>query len=591
MITHDHNHSGVMPQNAGSHVPLMTLGDLHAFVGDLDLPSAERATIRSAIKRADALVGHGLLNYPASPQKLFAALDSYSPAMAGTTAQAFANLKSRVRKAFRLARPHLQTHCAVKLTPAWAALRDALTIAGQRGLSRFMRFSSSVGWELVDISDTHMQRFAVHLSEEAMVADWEKVVRNTIKAWNGCVALSLVPSATKLTTPPLRRTSYWVSVEAMSPGLRADMENFLDHIAKPKSFANTTAVGLKDGTVLQYRHMIITLVSAIVASGVDLAELGTLRDVVIPERLEKALVFLHARAGDRVTAGMMTIACRARRIAIWCGVAGEALEALDGLIDKVKAVAPRSRGMTAKNRALLDRLDDPRFRDLVYTLPHRLWRMAGSCNHGPKALSFARSAIAIELLLTCSMRRANLVELELGKSIRKLGEGQGAVWIIEYEEEDVKNAEPLRYTLPPESAEMLERYLRDWWPRMSSVPTAWLFPRENSEPIDGRTMAADVASKSRRILGEAVTPHQFRHVSTELYLRENPCGMDIASQHLGHRDPNTTRTYYAKPKQQEASRVYQQRMGLDRSEALRRIEKKGRVRRKKPGTLWQEDVL
>jgi integrase len=43
-----------------------------------------------------------------------------------------------------------------------------------------------------------------------------------------------------------------------------------------------------------------------------------------------------------------------------------------------------------------------------------------------------------------------------------------------------------------------------------------------------------------------ITAHQFRHLSAELYLREDPNGIGIISQHLGHRDLNTTKRFYAR---------------------------------------------
>lgn len=45
---------------------------------------------------------------------------------------------------------------------------------------------------------------------------------------------------------------------------------------------------------------------------------------------------------------------------------------------------------------------------------------------------------------------------------------------------------------------------------------------------------------------ERIGSHQFRHLTAELYLREDPNGLGIVSQHLGHRDLNTTRRFYAR---------------------------------------------
>lgn len=66
------------------------------------------------------------------------------------------------------------------------------------------------------------------------------------------------------------------------------------------------------------------------------------------------------------------------------------------------------------------------------------------------------------------MRRENLVSLELGKNIHKIGDGSGACWVIEYRKEDVKNEEPLRFTLPRDSAGLRLKRIA---PRIGNGPT------------------------------------------------------------------------------------------------------------------------
>ncbi|MGH9642751.1 MAG: tyrosine-type recombinase/integrase [Terriglobales bacterium] len=132
--------------------------------------------------------------------------------------------------------------------------------------------------------------------------------------------------------------------------------------------------------------------------------------------------------------------------------------------------------------------------------------------------------------------------------------------MVEIEPERVKNDEPLRFTLPEPTVKLLEAYLDHWRPKLSTKPSSWLFPAANGGCVDPRAMAHAIESESRRVLGVAVSPHQFRHLSAECYLLENPDALYTISQHLGHRDPNTTRTYYARPKQRQATRRYQEQV-------------------------------
>lgn len=96
--------------------------------------------------------------------------------------------------------------------------------------------------------------------------------------------------------------------------------------------------------------------------------------------------------------------------------------------------------------------------------------------------------------------------------------------------------------------------------------------------FDERSMTLSIQRATRKILGVPISTHQFRHIAAELYLHENPAGLETVSQHLAHRDGNTTRHYYARPKQREATRIHQKQVILDRAEAARRTQRHARRR-------------
>lgn len=104
-----------------------TLGDLSEALLDFEISAVERTFLRSALKRVDELIGHGMLDYPANERLVFERLEQVSPAMAGMTEGSYANLKSRTRKAFRLVRdqsglPNPRSRCA--LTGEWGVPRS-----------------------------------------------------------------------------------------------------------------------------------------------------------------------------------------------------------------------------------------------------------------------------------------------------------------------------------------------------------------------------------------------------------------------------------------------------------------------------------
>lgn len=564
-----------------------TLGDLSEALLDFEISAVERTFLRSALKRVDELIGHGMLDYPANERLVFERLEQVSPAMAGMTEGSYANLKSRTRKAFRLVRdqsglPNPRSRCA--LTGEWGDLQRTLDVKSQRATSRLFHFAAGLGVLPHRMSDAVIERFTLHLRDEAMLGDWERIRANGIKAWNRLSAShEHLPT---LTPPPVKRTSYWISFDQWPETLVEELEAFLQFLSTPSDFVTRRRKVLKPGTVKQYRHNVSILVSALVQSGVPIDALACLADVVGPENVNLVLQYLHTRAGGKVTPLMFQLALRVRSIASWCNMRQEDLDRLDEIFLSVKDQSPRKRGMTPKNRALLDKLDDQRFADQVQLLPFILLDRVQRNADKPWAPALARTAMAIEILLICSVRRANLVDLELGKSIRKMGHGKDAFWIIERDGVEVKNEEDLRFRLEGQTVTLLEAYLRDWRPRLCSHSSPWLFPAADGGCIDAKTMAYAIGAQSKRVLGVAITPHQFRHISAELYLKDNPEGIYTVSQHLAHRDVNTTRRYYARPQQRQASRHFQEHVLRSRETAQIRIKRN--TRRKGGGGGFDE---
>jgi integrase len=567
------------PAFTASSEAVLTLGDLYAFVGRSNLPASAKGPIRSAIKRADQLVGHGALDTQANAAVLMKRLEVWSPAMAGMSRAAYANMKSRLRAAFRLAEPRLaKSRSRPALKGAWRTLQDTLEVGPQRKLSRLFHYAAAQGWSPSDITDHCLVRFASHVRDEAMVGDWDKLLQATIRTWNHLPQVEKEGSLQRLAPPPPKRTPYWIPSDQWPDGLRTDVEALIQCLSKPNLYAGTKVRKIKPATVAQYGHMMSTLVSAAVGSGIALNRLQRLSDALAPDMVGAALTFLSERGGDKVTPIMIQMMIRVLVVAEITGRPALVREELKAMLGNVQTNAPaecQRRHMASKNRALLERLEnDQQFADLIHTLPDRLAKGAraqGADSRSGPALF--RTALAIDLLLTCSMRRENLVSLQLGKSVKRMGNSPNHFWIIQIDAEEVKNYQPLRFKLQGVAAALLEEYVTQWRSRLSAVPTDWLFPRVDGTMLDPKSLALAIQKHTKRVLGVAISPHQFRHISAETFLLEHPDKLALMSEHLGHRDANTTRTYYSRSKQKQASRIYQDHALEVRDDAGRRLAK------------------
>ena len=553
---------------------ITTLGDLLDHIeASPAVPEARKPFLRWALKRTRDLVGDGRADVPADPKVVLRRLARLSPPMAGMRPQSYANLKSQVRFAFRLAMPHLPpARSRAKLTGAWQALEAMLPRREQRLLSRFLRFCQAMGWQPDEIDEPRVQQFADYLENEAVIDDPEEVVRSTRRAWNH--ALDTVPGwpERRLAPPARKREAYWLRPDLLPASLQEEMADHLDRLANPTPFLAQTASDLAPTTIRQVRFALITLASALVAAGTPVEKLTSIAALVQPDHLKLALTFLYARAGNRITSQIESLAYRALRIATELSLPASDLAALKEILAMIRRESPGRRGLTDKNRRLLEHVEDPAFVDRLLALPARLKQAAMMSNRqiGP---SCARDAIAVELLLTCSMRVSNLVNLRLGETIRKFGQGRGAAWVIEIPAEEVKNRQPLRYALLPKSGRLLEWYLADWHHRWCGHDTVWLFPSPSGKPTDPKVVSHSIAKQARRYVGVRVTAHQFRHLAAEIYLREDPNGLGVVSQHLGHRDLNTTRWFYAREQTRIATQRYHQVLDKKRSAAPSRLRK------------------
>lgn len=561
-----------------------TLGDLIDLVAEAgDLPARKKAGVLSALRRARELLGQGAADLPANPRIILPRLDRLSPAMAGMGRQSLANLKSRVRWAFRMAAPDLEpARSRVKLVGEWAELEGKLPEGARRTLSRWLRFAQRKGWAPAEVDAPHLERFHTYLTEDIVIERAGNVFRETILAWNR--AVDTIPGwpARHLPLPPRKRAPYWIAVDELPESLRREMDAYLDRLTNPDPFLGETPKPLSPATIEQYRLMVIQLASALVGSGVPLQDLTSLHALVTPSHLHRALKFLHARAGDRVNPQIHGLTYRASQVARRLGTLTEAeLKALDDIREHVRHATPARRGMTGKNLTLLEHMEDPAFVDRLVTLSRRLMDAAATMTKTDRAASCARDAVAIELLLFCGMRLGNLVGLRVGETIRTYGKGHDAHWVVDIPGEQVKNGQPLRFVLPPESGDLIERYLATWHGHWSGPASPWLFPAAHGGHVDGRYLSSSVAKRARQYVGVEVTCHQFRHLTAELFMRENPDGIGIVSQHLGHRDLNTTRRYYAREQTRIATARYHDVLRRRRESATPpiRIRKSSSTRR------------
>jgi integrase len=154
----------------------------------------------------------------------------------------------------------------------------------------------------------------------------------------------------------------------------------------------------------------------------------------------------------------------------------------------------------------------------------------------------AQLAVAIETLLVAPVRMSNLVKLDIEGNLVRPGRGKALHIVIGAEE--VKNREPLEYPLPPESVDLLERYIGEFRPHLTSTGSTALFPGIAGGPKNQAFFGTQISRTVYAHTGLRVHPHLFRHIAAKLFLDGNPGCYEIIRRVLGHRSIDTTTGFY-----------------------------------------------
>lgn len=138
--------------------------------------------------------------------------------------------------------------------------------------------------------------------------------------------------------------------------------------------------------------------------------------------------------------------------------------------------SPREPGLTEKNRERLRPPQNEEALRMFVRLPRELLRRARG---GPPTVTAARemeAAIAISLLLHCPVRRRNVVELDLERNIRRMGDGRTA---LVFAKAEVKNHRPIEFDLRRELVELIDEHVSRYRPLLAPQSSTHLFPRRS----------------------------------------------------------------------------------------------------------------
>ncbi len=516
-----------------------SLADLLATLQASKLPERRRQEIASAIRTAARALGRPPENIPAEGRLLASRLKEVAPAAIGISRGRWNNVRALLRAALALIQPISPGRHRNGLLPEWVALSNVLTSRSDKiALSRVLHYCSARGIGPNDVTQRTFDQYRLHL-DRSLLKRPNETFAMTIRAWRRAEAAIKGWPQIGVSIPDRRR--YWVyRWDRFPSSLRGDCQTWCDRLAGRDLMEDTPFRPVRPVTVAHREWQIRSFASALVSTGHDPATLTSLRDLIEIDAFKSGLRFFLDREGGAPTTAITDLASSLKAVARH-HVRVEPPH-LDQMGSIIRRLAPGRRGLTETNRTRLRHFDDRRNVLALLRLPDELMRQARRQRNLQRGAVRAQMAVAIEILLMAPVRMSNLIKLDIEQNLVRLGQGRALHIVIGAEE--VKNREPLEYPLPPESVDLLERYIREFRPHLTSAGNTALFPG-----IDGgsKNQAFFGTQISRTILantGLYLHPHLFRHLGAQLFLDANPGAYEVVRRVLGHRSIDTTTGFY-----------------------------------------------
>lgn len=558
----------------------LTVRDVMARVeAASELTPDRRCEILSALRTLARCVGRDPGDIPAQPASLSKALKDAPYTLAGVGKRRWEAVRYLTRAGLRVAGFNVMPgrRTASALSPAWKAL---LLLAPDRqsgiGLSRFISYCSAAGIEPPDVDLSVFQRFQEELEHNSIVPTARFNYRTTCVLWNK--AGKSIPQWPTLELPvPNASKQYSLDWHVFPEAFRADVEAFLGNAANQDPLSDNYSPSVRPATILGRRRAIRQMATALVSAEYPVAKICDLATLVKAENAKRILQFFLDRAGvgpESVYAHAVLLRTIARH---WVMRDEENILKLEKFC---KGLTPKKHGMTDKNRERLRQFDDPRNVDALLGLPAKLLRQAQRCDAGGKVeLTAIIYALAIELLIVAPVRIKNLTTLQVDRHIVHSRRGAYSVVHLVIAGDEVKNGMPVEFALPKASAEFLNLYLQTYRPRISAVPSPWLFPNAAGGQRHIEAFGRQLSAVIKRHTGLKHNPHLSRHLSVKFILDARPEGIETARLMLGHKSLRTTIRAYSEGKTAAAHKQYEALIEAKREEARTRRSKKpkGRV--------------
>jgi integrase len=557
------------PQQVDRSHRFRSLADIMGSVQKADIPKKRKAALTTSLNTVARVLGKSLSEIPAQPASLRTELSKASYLLAGVKKNRWRDIRSLTLKALQIGGVKLMPgrRRRSSFAPAWVALRQTINPRYQMGLSRFMNFCSTESIDPNGVDAAIFEAFHTRLLEGSLVPHAENVYRETCRLWDRAgITYGSWPEFRVGPLPEVHR--YSLPWSAYPPSFHADVEAFLTRAADDNIYARGREYfrPLKPTTIEGHRRRLKIMATALVKSGFPAMELTSLAVMVQPENARKILEFFWLRAGKVKKDTTYSKACLIRTIARnWVKNQAD----MPQLNELCRVSKYKKKGLTKRNRDRLRQFDDPRNLQALLATPEKLMRLARQRDIGDEqAARNAMCAVAIEILTVTALRINNVAELELGSTIIMPTDLKRGKAYISLPGHQVKNGVDLEFELPKSTVALIQEYVKDFRPRFSDKPSAWLFPNTFGAKRNTAGFSRLIKAKLAEHAGLEMNAHLFRHSAVKIMQSAYPDAYESWRRLLGHKHLDTTLNHYAEAQDDLARQRFSDLIESKRSDPL-----------------------
>ena len=300
----------------------------------------------------------------------------------------------------------------------------------RRALASLARYCSGHGISPAEADNKVASSFLRHLEDVLVRKTMREIHRKACKAWNRASETVGGWPQQRLTVPTYQ-TRFTLPLSQFPKPLIEELDRYLAFLERPGLLAPKNVRPLKPISVLARRNQFHYFMSALVHSGYDPSKLQSLADLIAVDAMVQGLEYVidpkrRPQGAAKASASLIATALKGLVTKGWVQVTPQHREQINTICENLEV----KHCMTEKNRARLRQFNEPENMRRLLKLPQELLDRVkkDEAASKPKLSELKRAllvekAVIVELSLMAGMRRKNLGDLELGRTLIRTRRG------------------------------------------------------------------------------------------------------------------------------------------------------------------------